>query len=102
MLDRREKLHRKYGEALIGIARIYKDWEAYETALGYFIRSLHEMPTREDIHREVMQLYFKIGRVEDAIEQYRMLENLLQTSLQVSPSNETSTLYQKIEGGEAI
>ncbi len=102
VIDRREKLHRKYGDALIGLARIYKARDAHETALGYFARSLHEMPTREDIHREIMQLYYKIGRPKYAIEQYQLLENLLQSTLQVSPSRETRTLYQKIEGGEAI
>jgi DNA-binding SARP family transcriptional activator len=65
--------------------------------LGYFIRSLRETPEREDIHREIMSLYLKLGRKEDARAQYRNLVEMLRSNLGISPSRETQELFKLIE-----
>jgi len=95
--ERREKLQRQLLEALIGLARIYKSSEKYEESLGYFMRAIHEIPLREDIHREVMSLYETLGFPGEAIRQYEQLEALLQDTLGVAPGPETQELLQKIQ-----
>ena len=95
--DRREKLQRQLLEALIGLARIYKSQEKYEESLGYFMRAIHETPLREDIHREVMGLYQKLGYADEAVRQYQQLEILLQDMLGVAPGPETQELLQQIQ-----
>ncbi len=97
--QRREKLRHMYSEALIGVGRLHRDQERYEEALGFFIRALREMPQREDIYREVMIMYSKLGRRDDAIEHYHMLERHLDDTVGVPPSKETRRLFTEIQGG---
>jgi DNA-binding SARP family transcriptional activator len=83
-------------EALIGLARIYKAANRHEEALGYFIRTLKEEPQREDIFREIMNLYHVMGYKDEALRQYRLLEKRIRDTLGVSPSQETRAVYEKI------
>ncbi len=95
--DRREKLQRLFLEALIGLARIHKAAGRNEAALGYFMRAIHEKPLREDIHREVMSLYTKLGYTDEAVHQYQQLEVLVQDLVGVPPAPETQALLQQIQ-----
>lgn len=95
--DRREHLRTMYAQALIGMGRIHYRRDETEKALGYFVRSLKETPEREDIHREVMRLYLKLGMVHDARVQYQRLEETLQKTVGISPSRESRELYEQIE-----
>lgn len=97
VMERREKLRLMYADALIGMGRLRRDVEDYETALGYFVRALREMPQREDIHREVMTMYWKLGRLQDATEQYERLKTLLDETIGVPPSRETRELHKQIQ-----
>lgn len=95
--DRREQLKQLYAQALIGMGRISKRRDDLEHALGFFIRSLKETPEREDIHREVMNIYIKRGMAEDARHQYEILEKTLRTTLNIGPSRETRDLLESIK-----
>jgi two-component SAPR family response regulator len=97
VVERREKLQLLFVEALIGMARLHKSAEDYETALGFFVRALREQPQREDIHREVMKLYNRLGRIDDALAQYNTLEQQLQDTLGVAPDKATTELYHQIK-----
>src|SRR5690606_3210547 len=92
--DRREHLKSMYSQALIGLGRIHQRRNEFEKALGYYVRSLKEAPEREDIHREVMRLYLQLGMVHDARLQYRSLEEILTSTVGISPSKETRELYE--------
>jgi two-component SAPR family response regulator len=93
---RREKLRLLYVDSLIGLARITKRQNDHEISLGYYVRALREVPLREDVHRDIITLYMKLGRKSDAVEQYRTLERLLNETLQVTPSKESRKLYEKV------
>lgn len=95
--ERREKLQRQLQEALIGLARIHKAADRTEQALGYFSRSLHQNPLREDIHREIMLLYQKMGYPNEAVRQYQHLETLLQDTLGVAPGSESQALLAQMQ-----
>jgi two-component SAPR family response regulator len=93
---RRDQLRAKFVDALIGVGRVHKRHERHSNAISYYIRSLREVPLREDVHRDLMELYMKLGRREEAISQYKALSNLLDTRLKVAPSKETRDLYETI------
>ncbi len=95
-VERRQALKGAYAQALIALGRICKNQGRNEEALGYFLRALHETPEREDIHREVMSLYAQLGRGEDAMAQYRRLEEELQAQLSIAPSRESRELFEQI------
>lgn len=93
---RRIQLQEMYAEALIGMARLQSAQENWEEALGYYVRALKETPNREDIHRDVMQVYVNMGRVDDAKSQYKTLEDYLKKSVGVPPSNETQEFFSSL------
>ena len=97
MVERREQLRQLNAQALISLGRLNKRRGDNPTSLGYFIRALKETPEREDIHREVMSLYLKMGMRDDAREQYNKLVESLRTTLNIGPSRETQDLYKLIE-----
>ena len=93
---RRNQLKTIYAEALIGVARLKADQEAWDEALGYYARALKEAPQREDIHRGAMQMYINLGRNADAQQQYILFERLLKRKLGVKPSRETQALLEQL------
>lgn len=94
--SRRNQLKSLYAEALIGMARLKTDQEAWEEALGYYARALKEAPQREDVHRGAMRMYINLGRKADARQQYTLLERLLKRKLGVQPSAETQALLAQL------
>lgn len=95
--DRRDHLRQLYAQALISMGRIHKRRDNLEHALGFFVRSLKETPEREDIHREVMNLYLQLDMVSDARMQYHTLERILRDTLGIGPSRESRELFDTIE-----
>jgi DNA-binding SARP family transcriptional activator len=96
-VERRHALKTSYAQALIALGRIRNKQNEHEEALGYFLRALHHTPEREDIHREVMSLYAKLGRPEDAKAQYKRLAEELEADLGIAPSRESRELYESIQ-----
>jgi DNA-binding SARP family transcriptional activator len=94
IVARRDSLRQMYAQALIGLGRLTRRRDDLAEALGYFTRALAEVPEREDIHREVMNIYIKLGRNEDARRQYNLLADMLRTQLKISPSKETQELLK--------
>ena len=96
MVERRNELRGLYAQALIGMGRLCERREEYMTALGFYVRALKETPEREDIHRDVMQIYIDQGMHEDARNQYQMLADILKDNLNIQPSNESRELFESI------
>ena len=94
--ERREKLRTMYADALIDMARWHKRRDDYNFALGFYTRALKEMPQREDVYRDTMLMYWKLGRHDDAIAQYELLAEHLNTTVGVSPSRDTAELHKQI------
>jgi DNA-binding SARP family transcriptional activator len=97
MVERREQLRQLNAQALISLGQLNQRRGDLEVALGYFIRSLKEIAQREDIHREVMKIYLKLGRRNDALTQYQTFVEILRRDLNIKPSRESQDLYQLIE-----
>ena len=97
VIERRDALRQLYAQALIGMGRIYYRRSEDQRAIGFFTRALKETPEREDIHRQIMGLYMKMGMLDDALMQYRKLEQVLDETLKIPPSRETRELYEEIK-----
>ncbi|MBZ0307425.1 MAG: bacterial transcriptional activator domain-containing protein, partial [Anaerolineae bacterium] len=94
--QRRQELRDVYIEVLINIARINRSGGKADQALSYFVRATAEKPDREDVHREIMELYAEQGRIDDIAAQYGMLESTLTQRLGINPSQETRELYERL------
>ena len=94
---RRKQLQGMYAEALNGMARLKAEEQAWEEALGFYVRALKESPQREDFHRGAMQMYINLGRNADAWQHYTVLEKQLKRSLGVKPSRETREMLAGLE-----
>lgn len=97
VIQHREKLRMMVVDALVDIGRIMRARGQAQQAIGYFQRALREVPQREDIHREVIELYVSLDRTQDAVQQYRFLESHLQQTIGVMPSKETRRLFERIK-----
>jgi len=96
VLKRREQLRQMYAQALIGMGRLCAGDGDDRRALGYLTRALKEGPEREDIHRQVISLYAKLGMTDDALSQYGHLKDYLHQTLKILPARETIALYDMI------
>lgn len=96
IIERREALRLMYADALIDLGRWHQQREEYATALGYYIHALGEMPQREDVYRDAMRMYWKMGRRDDAIGLYELLTQHLKKTVGVAPSRDSSNLLDKI------
>jgi DNA-binding SARP family transcriptional activator len=94
--ERRDHLRQLQSQALISLARLHKRNNEWQHALGYFTRALFETPEREDIHREVMNIYLQQEMYLDAQQQYLTLEQILDETLGIQPSRETRDLYDLV------
>lgn len=59
-------------------------------------QALRVDPFREDLHRELMELYLARGMRSSALTQYRSCRTFLQRELDVPPDEETEALYRRI------
>lgn len=96
--ERREQLRQLIAQSLISLGRLNKRRQDHDAALGFFSRALKHAPEREDVHREVMNIYLQTGRNDDARMQYKALTDYLRSELKISPSRETQALFSLITG----
>lgn len=95
ILNRRKDFQAGYLEALAQMAYVRLAEDRPEHALGLFQRALAEDSTRENLHRDVMQLYTRLGRRSEAAQHFQRLTEEMAKSGKV-PSPETKALYEEI------
>ncbi len=95
-LRERERLRHMYLNSLAYLMRFYRRQGLYEEALENGGRILELDPLREEIHREMMQLYVENGQRALAIKQYESCCELLASELDIMPMDETQALYAQI------
>ena len=95
-LRERERHRRHYLNALwrlMQVASIRRDWGA---AIRHAQAILDCDALREDVHRELMQLYVLGGQRAQALRQFETCRDLLRRELAIPPMRETLTLYRQI------
>lgn len=98
IINRRSDFREGYLEALSELAALREQQGSEEAALGLYLRAVSEAPNREDLHREVIRLYGKLGRRSEAADHYKKLEKDFQQRYGFAPSPETQSAYQEAVG----
>jgi DNA-binding SARP family transcriptional activator len=99
----RERLREIHLRCLERLVFLYKQTSDFEKALACARRLCTVDPLRESAHREVMRLLHLLGRGSAALQQYRILGDILAEELDVEPFQETVLLAHRIaaEMGQA-
>jgi DNA-binding SARP family transcriptional activator len=96
----RNALARLYREVSLSLARRRLEQHDYPAAAGLLTILLAKDPADEQAHQELMRLYARAGRRQEALRQYQVYRDALQDELGIDADPETYTLYQQILTGE--
>jgi len=91
-----EGVRQELASALERLVRGHSAREAYEPAISYARRWLALDPLHEPVHRHLMVLYARAGQRAAALRQYEECARILEDELGLSPSRETTALYEEI------
>jgi DNA-binding SARP family transcriptional activator len=95
-LYERERLNLLHLNTLLKLMVYHRSHHTYTLGLEYGERILAFDNTRENVHRELMLLYWLLGEPQMALVQYHHCERILQDQVGVEPSDETRNLYQQM------
>jgi DNA-binding SARP family transcriptional activator len=95
-LRERERLRMLYLNSLAYLMHYHRHRGAYDKALTSGLQILRHDPLREQVHRDVMQLYLETGQRTLALRQYETCRALLATELGVPPMKATQDLYAQL------
>ncbi len=98
----RQRLQRRYLEALTELSDYYGSRGEYEKAIAYAIQILGRDNLQENIHRQLMRLYYLAGNRSAALRQYEICKDIIERELGVAPLAETTTLYEQILRQELV
>jgi LuxR family maltose regulon positive regulatory protein len=98
-VPRREELREEYVEALVGVGRCHEARRDFDGAVAWYRRALEVDELREDVHRRTMSCLAAAERRSEAVAQFHRCRQLLESELQLEPSQETRELYERIAAG---
>jgi len=93
LLEERERLRRRYLEALERLAELLEAGREHARAIGYAERLLREDPLREATYRLLMRLHDARGDRARALRTYHACAATLERELSVEPSAATRRAY---------
>ena len=96
VLVQREYLRETYLQSLEQLITLEKSAGRYAQALEYALKIIQADEFREVVHREVMRLYFALGRIDAALKQYELCSKTLREELDVEPDETTQALAREI------
>ncbi|MEX0869346.1 MAG: AAA family ATPase, partial [Nitriliruptoraceae bacterium] len=96
VVDEQDRLRHRYATALGRLVDACKKRGNFDEALTFAQRLTHQVPLREDVHREVMRLCVLLGQHSQALEQYERCRSVLLEELGTPPSAETEQLRERI------
>ncbi len=95
-LREREKHRRHYLNALWRLMQLCAIRREYGEAVRYAQCILDCDALREDVHRELMQLFVLSGQRAQALRQFEVCRDMLRRELAIPPMRETLSLYRQI------
>jgi DNA-binding SARP family transcriptional activator len=95
-IQERERLQCMYLRALGELLKHHSSRRHFDAAIDCARRILATDSLREEVHRELIQLYLATGQTAAALRQYRVCEELLQRELAVAPMPETQAMLVQI------
>ena len=98
----RERLQRRCLEALTELSDYCGRQGEYDRAIAYAIQILSRDNLQENVHRQLMRLYYAAGNRSAALRQYEVCKEVIGRELGVAPLAETTALYQQILHQEPV
>ncbi|GAB3389086.1 AfsR/SARP family transcriptional regulator [Lysobacter fragariae] len=95
-LREREKHRRNYLNALGRLMQLAMIRRDYAEGIRHAQAVLDSDALREDVHRELMQLFVLNGQRAQALRQFEHCRELLRRELAIQPMRETLAVYQRI------
>lgn len=95
-LRQREKHRRHYLNALGRLMQLATIRREYAQAVAHAQAILDNDALREDVHRELMELFVLNGQRAQALRQFELCRELLRRELAIQPMRETLAVYQRI------
>ncbi len=95
-LYERERLSIMHLNTMLKLMVYHRVSRSYPLGLEFGERILSFDNTRENVHREMMQLYWLMGEPQLALVQYHHCEQILRDQVGVEPTEETKNLYQQM------
>ena len=95
-LREREKHRRTHLNALGRLMQLATIRRDYAEAIRHGQAILDNDALREDVHRELMQLFVLSGQRAQALQQFESCRELLRRELAIQPMRETMTVYRQI------
>jgi DNA-binding SARP family transcriptional activator len=95
-LYERERLSLLNLNSLLKLMVYNRSHHKYTLGLEYGERILAFDNTRENVHREMMQLYYLLGEPQMALVQFHHCEQILREQVGVEPNEDTKNLYQQM------
>lgn len=92
----REEAKAQYIEVLERLAAINQRCGFHDAAIGYCERILRVNRCWEEAHCILMESEAALGHRGRAMEQYRLMRDLLRTGLGVNPSGRTTAIYERL------
>jgi DNA-binding SARP family transcriptional activator len=92
----RERLRLLYLAQLNKLMTYHAANQAYDLSLQFGERILSQDNTRENIHRQMIWLYWQMGDRPSALAQYKRCAQILQEELNLQPMEATRQLYQRV------
>jgi DNA-binding SARP family transcriptional activator len=92
---RRAEFQAGHIEALTQMASIRRNDNRKEQALNLLLRAAADDPRRQDIHRQIMELYSELGRRSEAASHYQKLKQELSDNDR-ELEQETQRVYQEV------
>ena len=99
LLAQRRHLHALFIRGLQLRVQQHLDRREYEEGLELNHVLLTLEPWREEAHRQRMLLFAYTSQRSAALQQYNLCHQILQDELDVSPMDETTTLFEEIKSG---
>lgn len=95
----RESLKEIYLVILDKISNFYSLDGKPSIAINLCNQILDKDNCREDVHQRLMRCYYKIGKRDKAIKQFKKCQEILKQELDVEPMSSTVNLYHQIKQG---
>ncbi len=99
--SQREHYKEIYLVMLDRISKVYSLNGKPDRAVGLCENILARDNCREDIHRRLMLCYYRLGKRDKALKQFKKCEEILLTELEVKPTRATLELFEKIKNGNS-
>ena len=96
----RDRLRVQYLDGLTRLAFCFEELERHRQAISCYRKVLAVDPCREDAARQLMRIQGELGHRAQALQTYNQLERTLRKQLDVEPSEQTKTLFQRLSKSE--